>query len=133
MTTKTITTQGKRKRAIARATLRQGHGVVTINGTDLRAFEPKLYRLKLMEPLLISGEVGAQVDIDVKVIGGGQSGQASAARLAIGKALVAHSAKLKKLFLEYDRHMLVADVRRKEASKPGRHGQARAKRQKSYR
>jgi len=130
---KTITTQGKRKRAIARAALKAGHGKVTINGVDLRVFEPKLYRLKLMEPILLSGEIGAQVDIDVKVIGGGQSGQTDAARLAIGKALVVHNAKLKKLFLEYDRHMLVADVRRKESAKPGRHGQARAKRQKSYR
>ena len=130
---KTIVTQGKRKRAIARAALKAGTGKVVINGTDLSVFEPKLYRLKIMEPIILSGDVGAQVNLSVKVIGGGQSSQASAARLAIGKALAQHSPKLKKLFLEYDRQMLVADVRRKESAKPGRHGQARAKRQKSYR
>ena len=51
------------------------------------------------------------------------------------KALVEYSknSKLKEQFLEYDRNLLVADVRRKEPAKPNRHGQARAKRQKSYR
>jgi small subunit ribosomal protein S9 len=130
---KTITTQGKRKRAIARATLRPGHGKVVINGTDLEFYEPKLYRLRIMEPILLSGEVGAQTDIEVTITGGGQSSQSDAARLSIGKAFVQISPKLKKLFLEYDRQLLVADVRRKESAKPGRHGHARAKRQKSYR
>ena len=41
--------------------------------------------------------------------------------------------KLKEIFLNYDRNLLVADVRRKEPSKPNRHGQARSKVQKSYR
>jgi small subunit ribosomal protein S9 len=130
---KVITTQGKRKRAIARATLKPGQGRVKINGIQLEDYEPKLYRLKIMEPLILSGEVGAQSDIDVSIIGGGQSSQADSARLAIGKALALASPKLKKLFLEYDRQLLVADVRRKESAKPGRHGHARAKRQKSYR
>jgi small subunit ribosomal protein S9 len=130
---KTIVTQGKRKRAIARAALKAGSGRVKVNGTDLNVYEPKLYRLRIMEPILLSGEVGTQVDIDVTVTGGGQSSQSDSARLAIGKALAQHSPKLKKLFLEYDRQLLVADVRRKESAKPGRHGQARAKRQKSYR
>ena len=43
------------------------------------------------------------------------------------------SDRLKEAFLKYDRTMLVADVRRKEPSKPNRHGKARSKRQKSYR
>jgi small subunit ribosomal protein S9 len=130
---KTITSQGKRKRAIARASLTTGTGKVKINGVDLTVLEPRIYRLKIMEPVILAGEVAHQVNIDVTVIGGGQSGQTDAARLSIGKALAAHSPKLKKVFLEYDRLLLVADVRRKEAAKPNRHGQARARRQKSYR
>ncbi|MBN1792519.1 30S ribosomal protein S9 [Candidatus Woesearchaeota archaeon] len=130
---KKITTQGKRKRAIARATIKPGSGRVRINKTDLDAYEPRLYRLRILEPILLAGEVGMQVDIDVNVNGGGQSSQSDASRLAIGKALALHSPKLKKVFLEYDRQLLVADVRRKEARKPNRHGKARAKRQKSYR
>ncbi|MBN2142536.1 30S ribosomal protein S9 [Candidatus Woesearchaeota archaeon] len=133
MTDKRITTQGKRKRAIARATIKPGRGRVTINRVDLDVYEPRLYRLRILEPVILAGEVGMQVDINVVVTGGGQSSQADAARLAIGKALAAYHPKLKKVLLDYDRQLLVADVRRKEARKPGRHGKARAKRQKSYR
>ena len=71
----------------------------------------------------------------MNVFGGGISSQADASRLAIAKGLVEFSKndKLKEDFLNYDRNLLVADVRRKESAKPNRHGQARAKRQKSYR
>ena len=74
-------------------------------------------------------------DIDIDVTGGGISSQAEASRLAIAKAMVEYGKgeKLKEIFLGYDRNLLVADVRRKEAAKPNRHGQARAKVQKSYR
>jgi len=92
-----------------------------------------MLRLKIKEPLLIAGEIANKVDIEVTVNGGGVSSQAEAARLAIARCLINYSKKLEKVFLNYDRHLIVADVRRKEASKPNRHGQARAKRQKSYR
>ncbi|MEM4247804.1 MAG: 30S ribosomal protein S9, partial [Candidatus Nanoarchaeia archaeon] len=56
-------------------------------------------------------------------------------RLAIAKALVGFtgSKELRQKFLDYDRHLLVADTRRKEPRKWGTHSRARAKRQKSYR
>lgn len=130
---KTINTKGKRKSAIARATLKAGSGKIMINNAPLENYEPSLYRIRIMEPILLSGEVGAQVDISVNAEGGGMSSQTTAIRLAIGKALAQHAPKLKKLFLEYDRQLLVADVRLKEPAKPNRHGQARARRQKSYR
>jgi len=132
---KIITVAGKRKRAIARATIRQGNGSVRINNMALDFYEPKLSRLKLKEPLIIAGDLINKVNIDVNVIGGGVSSQADASRLAIAKGLVefSKSDKLKEEFLNYDRNLLVADVRRKEPAKPNRHGQARAKRQKSYR
>ncbi|MCH8014397.1 MAG: 30S ribosomal protein S9, partial [Candidatus Dadabacteria bacterium] len=90
---------------------------------------------KLREPLTIAGDLANKVDIKVNVFGGGISSQADASRLAIAKSLIEYSKndKLKEQFLNYDRNLLVADVRRKEPSKPNRHGQARAKRQKSYR
>jgi ribosomal protein S9 len=53
--------------------------------------------------------------------------------LAIARALVEKDKKLKEVFLDYDRQLLVADVRQKESAKPNSHGKARAKRQKSYR
>ena len=132
---KVINTSGKRKRAIARVTLKPGKGTVKINNKLLDFYEPKLYRSKLREPLIIAGDLANKVDIKVNVFGGGISSQADASRLAIAKSLIEYSKndKLKEQFLNYDRNLLVADVRRKEPSKPNRHGQARAKRQKSYR
>ena len=132
---KAIITSGKRKRAIARATLNQGKGRIMINRTLLDYYQPRMYRLKLREPLILAGDIVNNVDIDVNVFGGGMASQSEASRLAIARALVeyAKSDRLKEKFLKYDRHLLVADIRRKEPAKPNRHGQARAKRQKSYR
>jgi len=126
---------GKRKRAIARAVLRQGTGIIRINRIPIEFIEPKISRLKLREPLILAGDIANKVNIDVKVAGGGITSQAEASRLAIAKALVNFSkdGKLKETFLSYDRNLLVADIRRKEPAKPNRHGQARAKVQKSYR
>ena len=132
---KNIHLAGKRKMAIARATLSQGKGVVRINHVLLDLIQPEISRLKISEPLILAGDIANKVNIDVSVKGGGINGQAEASRLAISKVLVefAKNDKLKEEFLAYDRTLLVADVRRKEASKPNRHGQARAKVQKSYR
>lgn len=130
---KIIHTSGKRKRAIARATLRPGKGRTRMNGRIIDVIEPRLARMKIREPLILAGDIISGIDLDVNVVGGGFMSQAEAARLAIARALVKYNKKLEKVFLNYDRHLLVADVRRKEASKPNRHGQARSKRQKSYR
>jgi small subunit ribosomal protein S9 len=133
MSAKVIHTAGKRKRAIARALLRPGNGKIRVNSLLLQNYGSVLSRTKLQEPLLIAGPVAKNVDINVNVMGGGPTTQAEAARLAIARALVKFDKKLEKEFLNYDRHLLVADVRRKETHKPNRHGKARAKRQKSYR
>lgn len=124
---------GNRKRAKARATLTKGTGIVRINSQTLRSKTNDLYRAKIEVPILLAGEVAKKVDISVNVFGGGPNSQAEATRLAIAKALSEHDKKLKKVFLDYDRNLLVADVRRKETHKPGRHGKARSKRQTSYR
>ena len=132
---KIIQALGKRKSAIAKVTLKQGKGKVRVNNVLLDNYQPKLSRLKLKEPLLIAGDIVDKVDINVNVNGGGMSSQAEASRLGIAKALVefTKSEKLREQFLDYDRNLLVADVRRKETHKPNRHGKARAKTQKSYR
>ena len=129
---KVIITQGKRKRAIARAVLQQGHGKVRMNGQFLSSLRNKMVQLKISEPLVLADEVVKNVDITINVRGGGVNGQADAARLAIARALVEFDPKLEKTFNDYDRLLLVADVRRKETRKPN-YSKARAKRQKSYR
>jgi small subunit ribosomal protein S9 len=133
MANKIILTTGKRKSAIARARLMDGTGKVTINGLSLDCVQPEMARLKIQEPLILIGDSAKKFDIVLNVIGGGFMGQTSASRLAIARALVEKNEKFKEIFLSYDRQLLVADVRRKEQRKPNSHGNARAKRQKSYR
>ena len=131
---KIVHASGKRKRSVARATLRAGKGRVRVNSKLLDLVEPELARERMREPLKLAGPVGEKVNIDVNVRGGGWASQSEAARLAIARALVGYVGEdLKKKFIEYDRHLLVADTRYKEQKKPGTHSRARAKRQKSYR
>lgn len=124
---------GKRKRAVARVTISPGNGVVSINNVGLSHYGTNISRARIREPLMLAGEAAKKYDVKVRVAGGGATGQADAVRLAIGRALVLQDASLKDKMLEYDRQLLVADIRRKESAKPNSHGQARAKVQKSYR
>jgi small subunit ribosomal protein S9 len=130
-----LLTSGKRKTAIARATVRSGKGRIRINNIPLEIYEPRITRDKIMEPLLQTDEETLkQIDINVKVSGGGFMGQAEASRMAIARALLrwTKSAKLKTAFMDYDRSMIAGDARRKEPKKFGGPG-ARARDQKSYR
>ncbi|MCX6709854.1 MAG: 30S ribosomal protein S9 [Candidatus Woesearchaeota archaeon] len=124
---------GKRKTAIARATLVEGTGRLSLNNAPIETVTPEILRMKILEPIIIAGDSAKKVDIKVTVHGGGINGRADAARLAIAKSLAAYNPALKEEFQRYDRHLLVADVRHKEAKKPNRHGNARGKVQKSYR
>jgi len=131
---KVVITSGKRKTAIAKAVVRDGIGRVRINKIPIEIYQPELVRLTMMEPLIIAKDLAKRVDIDVTVRGGGVMGQAEAARTAIARALVEWSGdeELRRAYLEYDRFLLVNDVRRKEPKKQGGRG-ARKRRQTSYR
>lgn len=132
---KIVHVSGKRKRAIARATLKEGKGIVRINHMLLDHYNNKLSRMRILEPLMIVQDVANKVDINVDVRGGGWQSQTEASRLAIARALVEYSRgdRVKKALLDYDRHLLIADVRFNEPAKPNDSGKPRAKRQKSYR
>ena len=132
---KVLVLSGKRKTAVARATVRAGKGRIRVNNIPVEIFEPKLARDKIMEPLiLIEDEVWRQLDINVKVSGGGFMGQAEAVRIAIAKCLLkwTKSTRLRTALRDYDRTMIAGDPRRKEPKKFGGPG-ARARGQKSYR
>ena len=132
---KVLVVSGRRKTATARAVVKPGIGRIRINKTPVEIFEPEIAREKIKEPLLQAGEdVWKQVDMDVRVIGGGYMGQAEAARMAIANALLkwTKSAHLRTVFSQYDRTMIAGDSRRKEPKKFGGPG-ARARDQKSYR
>lgn len=132
---KVVNVSGRRKQSIARASVAKGTGKVRINGIPLSVYEPYYVRLKIQEAVVLAGSLFDTVDVSVTVRGGGLTGQADAIRLAMCRGLVefTQSEDLKERYLNYDRHMLVADIRRKEMSKPNCRGKARAKRQKSYR
>ena len=126
---------GKRKEAIAKARIKSGKGIVLINNRDYKTLE-LLQRLRIEEPLKIAEKILGEIDfnIDITVKGGGKKGQIEASRLALAKAIIyfTGSKELEKVYSEYDRNLLVADVRRKETYKPGV-SKARKKRQTSFR
>ena len=122
MEEKKFYSSGKRKTAIAKAVIKSGTGNIYFNKKNylnLQIFN----KLKLEEPIRIAKEVLGELSFDVwiNVTGGGEKGQIEAGRLALAKAVIkfSESEKLKEAFLKYDRNLLVADVRRKEAYKPG--------------
>jgi small subunit ribosomal protein S9 len=131
---KIINTSGKKKTAIARATLKEGKGRVRINKVPLEIYEPMLARMKIQEPVEVAGNLINNIDIDVTVKGGGTVGQADAVRTAVAKGIVEWTGDtaLKEAYSEYDRNLLVSDHRQKEEKKFGGPG-ARSKYQKSYR
>ncbi len=131
---KVVVASGKRKSAVARATVMKGTGLIRINSVPVEIHEPHLAKVKIMEPLTLAGDKATKVNIDVNVQGGGIMGQASAIRTAIAKGLVQflEDDELQALYTKYDRSLVVSDPRRKFPKKPLGRG-ARKKRQKSYR
>jgi len=125
---------GKRKTAIARVTVHPGKGRVRINNIPIEIYQPEVAREKIREPLLLIGDAWKDVDIAVKVQGGGFMGQAEAARMAIARAIAewTKSHEIKRILTDYDRTMLAGDPRRTEPKKFGGPS-ARTRRQKSYR
>jgi len=132
---KNLTVSGKRKTAIAKATIKSGHGKIFINRKPYENLD-FFRRLSIKEPIEIAKKVLKKFDFDVSINikGGGSGSQIGAARLALARAIVlfTKSDELKKAFIRYDKNLLVADTRRKEANKPG-DSKARKKRQKSFR
>ncbi|HJJ51364.1 MAG: 30S ribosomal protein S9 [Synergistaceae bacterium] len=131
---KIINTSGKRKTAIARATLREGKGRVRINSVPLEVYGNEIIRMKISEALALAPGSIDNVDVDIDVSGGGVMGQAEAIRTALGRGILSwtNDPRIKEVYLSYDRTLLVNDSRQKEAKKPHGPG-ARARFQKSYR
>ena len=131
---KVINTSGKRKTAVARASVKAGKGRIRINNVPLEIYMPELARLKIMEAVFPAKDKINQVDVWVNVKGGGQMGQAHATRTAIARGLVLFfkDPVLEATYKHLDRGLLVNDSRRKEPKHQLGRG-ARKKRQKSYR
>merc|ERR1712070_28365 len=137
-----VQTFGRKKNAVAVSYCKKGRGLIKINGCPIELVEPEILRYKVYEPILLLGqERFANVDIRIRVKGGGYTSQIYAIRQAIAKSVVAYYQKyvdeaskreIKDILTSYDRTLLVADPRRCEPKKFGGPG-ARARRQKSYR
>lgn len=129
---KVFVASGKRKRAVARASITKGSGRVFFNGKPLSLLSNPLAREVLYEPLLFVS--ASEYDVKVNAAGGGTMGQAQAGRTAIAKALVGLTgdADLKKKFIAFDRSLVVDDPRRVEPKK-FKGPKARARFTKSYR
>ncbi|KAK0618202.1 ribosomal protein S9 [Bombardia bombarda] len=128
---------GKKKNATAVARCVQGKGLIKVNGTPIKLFATEILRAKLFEPVLLLGvDKFAEVDIRIKVTGGGHVSRVYAVRQAIAyyaKFVDEHSKNLlKTALIQFDRSLLVADPRRCEPKKFGGKG-ARSRFQKSYR
>jgi small subunit ribosomal protein S9 len=117
-----ILATGKRRTAVARARVKAGLGQVMINDVPIDLLQPEYARNKIREPLLLADELSQKVDINVNASHGGVISQADAIRQAIAKGMVEffNDEKLKKIYLDYDRSLLVYDPRRTEPHKPSR-------------
>lgn len=132
---KVIVSSGKRKTAIARATIKEGKGRIRINGVPLEVLPNELKRIKISEIFIIAGEeVRESIDIRVNVRGGGFMGQAEAIRTAIARGLIEYfdDLTMKEKFIVYDKTIVSGDPRRTEPKHFGGRS-SRSRFQKSYR
>ncbi len=118
---------GRRKRAVAQVRIIPGTGNIIVNGRDFEAYFPtEALRADVLKPLQLAKGM-EEIDIIVKVKGGGISGQAGATRLGIARALLQFDPTLRPLFRKHG--LLTRDPREKERKK---YGLKRARRAPQY-
>ena len=121
---KVYTATGRRKSSVAQVKMTAGSGKITVNGTDVREFMPyETYVMDLMQPLVLTNNENT-FDIEVKVNGGGFSGQTGAIRLGITRALLEYDAPNEENEDSYRKTLkragfVTRDSRAKERKKPG--------------
>jgi small subunit ribosomal protein S9 len=117
MTMPLTQTTGRRKEAVARARLREGTGVVTINGRPFDAYFPTAaQRMVVSEPLRVADAL-ERFDIDASIHGGGVTGQAGALRMAIARSLIEIDPETRPALKRAG--LLTRDSRKKESKKYG--------------
>ncbi len=115
---RTFQTVGRRKTAVARILLRPGKGEWTINGRPMAEYFPrKSHQTRLDEPFRATN-LGDRFDVQVRVNGGGLTGQADAIRLGLARALVAYDTDQRPTLRS--KGFLTRDPRKVERKKPGR-------------
>lgn len=115
---------GRRKLSIAQVKMVPGKGNITVNGRDVRDFFPyETNVMDLMQPLVATNNEKT-FDIEVKVNGGGFTGQTGAIRLGITRALLEYDAGNEESEDSYRKVLkragfITRDSRIKERKKPG--------------
>ena len=83
-----VNTSGRRKTSVARLYVSAGKGNISVNGRDFTEYFPtEVLQIILKQPFGISEVDAAGYDLKYNIAGGGITGQAEAARLALSKAL----------------------------------------------
>ena len=114
---------GRRKSSRARVRVKEGSGKITINDRELEEFFPNLQdRNAVVAPLEAVGKRG-DLDVRIRVEGGGMTGQAGACRMGVARALISLDPEHYEALREG--HHLTRDSRMKERKKPGLHGALR--------
>jgi small subunit ribosomal protein S9 len=112
-----INTIGRRKAAIARIYVKEGNGVITVNGRDYKEYFPiSTLQYLVNQPLAIT-ELNDKLDIKANLDGGGVSGQAEALRLAISRALCEINPEFRSALKA--KGLMRRDPRMVERKKPG--------------
>ncbi len=112
-----IQATGKRKTSVARVILTKGGGDFKVNRRELAEYFPRSFHQTIARQSLVTSGYDGQVDITVRVHGGGISGQADAVRHGIARALVEADPELRGELKR--RGMLTRDARAKERRKAG--------------
>ena len=121
---------GRRKTATSRVYLRPGTGKFTVNGRPFEEyFNSEVHKMVIRQPLVIT-ETADKFDINVRVSGGGISGQAAAIRHGITRALLQFNPEFRQILKKAG--LVTRDARIKERKKYGQKG-ARARFQYSKR
>jgi small subunit ribosomal protein S9 len=109
---------GKRKCAIAQVKMFSGgKGGITVNGKPYQELFPRLEHRRLIEHPFIATDTVGKFNVEIKVTGGGVTGQASAIRHGIARALVKADEQFKPLLRQEG--LLTRDSRVKERKKYG--------------
>ena len=123
VTTNDVLGTGRRKTSVARVRVRPGQGTVTINGRSLEDYFPNVnHRNSVLAPLVQTGS-REQVDVAVRVEGGGITGQADACKLGIARAMKKYNPEGESALR--DSGLLTRDDRMKERKKYGLRGARR--------
>ena len=110
-------TTGRRKEAVARARLRPGTGVLTVNGRPFESyFTTPAHRMEAVEPLRLL-DATERYDVDASIHGGGVSGQAGAMRMALARSLAEVEPETRTTLKKAG--LLTRDARKKESKKYG--------------